>query len=77
MDRGAWPAIVQRVMKSQTTETTEHAGIYIHEWCCWDLKLVKEVPSRPRGPPLYNGNNTYLTSLLRGLSDMDLGNLDP
>ena len=41
-------------------------------------KLVKEVPSRPQGPHLYNGNNTYLTSLLRGLSGMDLGKLlDP
>ena len=38
----------------------------------------KEVPSRPQGPHLYNGNNTYLTRLLRGLSDMDLGKLlDP
>ena len=78
MDRGAWPATVHRVVESDTTETNEHAGIYTHEWYCWDLKLVKEVPSRPQGPHLYNGNNTYLTSLLRGLSDIDLGKLlDP
>ena len=40
MDRGAWLATVHRVVESDTTEMTEHAGIYIQEWYCWDLKLA-------------------------------------